>query len=121
MKIRIKDNSIRLRLSKTEVDNLCKNGRVQASTQISTNLQFIYSLKINSHWGVRFQDNLLEVLIPDDLILNWSSNEIVGFDTVIDNNDNGLKLLVEKDFKCLTPRDENEEDHYENPLEKHNC
>lgn len=121
MKIRIKDDSIRLRLTKTEVDSLCSNSVEESKTVISQNVIFSYTIQANNSWSVSFTKQGIRIEIPSELIKNWNKSNKVGFETVLENGKEGLKLLIEKDFKCLTPRDENEDDHYENPLEKHNC
>lgn len=121
MKIRIKDDSIRLRLTQGEVKTLCSEGLIESRCQINQNINFKYSIKADNTWMITTQGLSMTIHIEKDLIDNWDINSIVGFDQIIKNDKEGLKILIEKDFKCLTPRDENEEDNYENPLKSHNC
>jgi hypothetical protein len=121
MKIRIKDDSIRLRLTQTEVKQLVDDRKVNSNCCLSLNTIFSYSIESGDAWYTEFLNNEIVIQIPSHLLINWDTNQEVGFETIIDNGSNGLKLLIEKDFKCLTPRDENEDDHYQNPLNQHNC
>ena len=117
MKIRIKGNSIRLRMSKSEVERFGKEGYLQESTHFG-NATFSYALKQAdiANLGADFQDNTITVLVPTDIASEWVSNDIVGFDHHMDlPNGDKLYLLVEKDFKCLDNTHENQDDNYEHP------
>jgi len=65
-------------------------------------------------------NNVLTVRIPENEILQWSTTEQVSISAEqIMHGDDPLKILVEKDFACLTPRDgEEESDMYENPMQE---
>ena len=125
MKIRIKGDSIRLRLTKKEVDTLVQDGKVSESTQFTVNNSFTYSIIASDIEDINAEvnDQSISVYISKNKLVDWDINNVVGFNHTIDNgNQEGLYLLIEKDFKCLTPRErENEEDHYENPLTEHTC
>ncbi len=117
MKIRIRGNSIRLRLSKSEVERFGKEGYLQESTHFG-NATFSYAIKQAdiAHLGADFQDNTVTVLVPTNMATEWVSNDIVGFDHHMDlPNGDKLYLLVEKDFKCLDKTHENQDDNYEHP------
>ncbi|MBT8232102.1 MAG: hypothetical protein HKO66_00435 [Saprospiraceae bacterium] len=118
MKLRIKSNSIRLRLTKTEVGQLVKEGIVSDYFIIGGN-RFEYTLK--SHNALKFsaelKDNHLIILMPSEKISGWDINDKVGFETTLEND---LYILIEKDFKCLTERKhEIEDDMYQNPRSSH--
>lgn len=120
MKIRIKDSFIRLRLTKTEVEQLVKQGSVAACAFFPIGNELIYQLTTenNDDYEAVFRENKIKISVPQSLVKEWDINDVVGFDHEFEN---GLKILIEKDFKCLTPRDEDESDHFENPLDSHNC
>lgn len=114
MKIRIKDNTIRLRLSQDEVTRLVREGHVHSECLMAGG-KFVYSLatdSINDMEAIKIEDGI-KVLISKDWTQNWDTDQRVGFDSEMSN---GTKLLVEKDFKCLVPRPhEDESDLYRNP------
>lgn len=119
MKIRIRGNSVRLRLTKSEVETFCNQGCFSETTQfISQNLT--YELRIKD--GIKtleadFTKNTISVYVPKSAAIDWDKNEKVGFkDDFKLKNGKKLFLLVEKDFVCLDERDEDETDNYPNPL-----
>lgn len=120
MKLRIKGNSIRLRLTQCEVKQLDKKGMVQSTTQFSAQKTLIYKIVSvdTQSINVDFDNNQLVVSLPKNHIATWANTEITSISRNIDNmNDDGLKILVEKDFKCLIPRiSEDEQNLFDNPL-----
>lgn len=125
MKIRVKGDSIRFRLTKKEVETLVKSGEIIDQTQFTPNQHFVYSLKKtdSDSFEANLSNNCITIHIPENKLSNWDTNDIVGFNHTLDNGSSeGLYLLIEKDFKCLTPRErENEDDNYANPLSEHTC
>ena len=49
--------------------------------------------------------------VPEAIALDWCDTERVGFEGVAGE----VKVLVEKDWQCLAPRDEDESDAYPHP------
>ena len=124
MKIRIKGHSIRFRLSKTEVHSLCKKGAVWSETAFGQGKPvFRYGLVVSSsaeQMHATFGQSSICIYIPQSSVVNWESNEQVGFEHLQKNDPAmGLHLLVEKDFQCTIERvGEEEGDLYENPQAK---
>lgn len=120
MKLRIRDNSVRLRLMRGEVDELREKGVVEASTGFPGNRSFRYSVE-SSPASVTpaafFSDNRIILRLPETTVLAWSTSEQVSIEGEQVLDDGGiLKILVEKDFVCLTGRDdEDESDMYPHP------
>jgi hypothetical protein len=113
MKVRIKGNSLRYRLTKTDVDNISKHGYVEEITDFGA-LQLIYTLKRYNLPSLKatLQNNHITVYMPAEMVNEWTTTERVGFE----GNDNELYLLIEKDFKCLDAVAEDQSDNYPNPL-----
>lgn len=124
MKIRIKGDSLRLRLDKADIDVLHQEGKVEESTS-TAGMKFCYGLEestVHTNLFASADNNKITVFIPKQMSEEWSVDDIVGFDFLQENEDGtSLKLLVEKDFKCLTPRNEDESNAFPNPQEKHSC
>ncbi len=114
MKIRINGNRLRLRLTKSEVSHLVAHSEVADQCQIGTNT-LIYKIVSGDHAALEaaFSDQTITVFVPDALTDKWDENDLVGFDG---HDANGMYILVEKDFQCLSPRDEDETDLYPNPI-----
>lgn len=120
MKIRIKGNSIRLRLSRTEVEKLATEGLIDETTEFNDGV-FGYSLQTKEgidHLTASYRDNVMTVYMPVNYVGGWATNETVGFEYNLNlTNGNSLFLLVEKDFKCIDAAvTEDQSDNYENPL-----
>ena len=120
MKLRIRDNSVRLRLTRGEVDALQAEGLVSACTGFPGGRSFSYVVE-SSPASVKpaafFSDNIVTVRIPETAILAWATSEQVSIDgeQLLDDGER-LHILVEKDFACLAPRDgEDETDMYPHP------
>lgn len=118
MKLRIKGNSIRIRVSKTEVTNFEKDGVLNESTFFGTN-HFYYCLKktnASSTLYADYQNSCITVYIPEEIATEWTSTDMVGFNNKmpLDNGEH-LFLLVEKDFVCLDNTFEDQSDNFPNP------
>lgn len=120
VKLRIRDNSIRLRLMRGEVDALRADGLVSARTAFPGSRSFRYSLESSPasvNPAAFFSDNELIVRLPETAVLAWATTEQVSIrgEQVLDDGDK-LAILVEKDFVCLAGRDdEDESDMYPHP------
>ncbi len=118
MKIRIKGNSIRFRLTKTEVQQYIEKGFVEEKTQIAEQL-FSYGLTstaTSERMYASIQNNKITIFLPLSFAEEWASDDKIGFyDTIEQSNGSKLSLTVEKDFVCLDDRDEDESDNYPNP------
>src|SRR5829696_6309326 len=104
MKLRIKGNSLRLRLSKPEVEKLAVAKYIEERTSFGNNT-FSYALQSKDggeKLSADFDGGKITVFIPEVFIKDWAVNKVTGFNTMEQVNDAGsLYILVEKDFKCL--------------------
>ncbi len=123
MKLRIKGNTIRLRLTQTEVDSLA-NGSVEDKTQFPGGSALIYKIQSANKFGASLTKGIVSINLPSTEINTWATTDKIeiAFATELENKEQ-LVISIEKDFKCLTERPkEDESDMYPNPLEKHsNC
>ena len=120
MKLRIRDNSVRLRLTQTEVDVLRQEGLVSARTDFPGGREFRYEIESSpaSVTPAAFlSDNVLTVRLPETSVLAWATTEQVSIkgEQLLDEGEN-LTILVEKDFSCPAPTEgEDESDMYPHP------
>ena len=118
MKIRIKGNSIRLRLTKPEVETFATSGRYEERTQIGQNtLVYVLQAKAGiSQLEANFEQNTVTIFFPSDEKELWANSNRVGYSNNEAWNDpETLSLLVEKDFTCLDNTVEDQSDNYPNP------
>lgn len=119
MKLRIKGNSIRIRLTKSEVDYFGKEGYLEEKTEFG-DTTFIYALQ-NKNDGnelsAKFSSNKITLLIPPSMTSDWVNTNRVGYESEMEiGRKRKLYLLLEKDFKCLDNTVEDQSDNYPNPL-----
>ena len=121
MKLRIKDNSLRIRLSRTEVQHLAENGVVEASTPFA-DAEFRYAVHAVADIAelqARITPYSIELLVPAERVRRWPQNDEVGFRSTLPlPGKRELKLLLEKDFVCLDDTEEDQSDNYDNPNAK---
>jgi hypothetical protein len=121
MKLRIKGNSLRLRITRPELDQLMNEGRIEETIAFAPDVRshLTYSLEhvaTSSAPTVRFTPPSLEVLIPTAQAQQWSLGDDVGIYATIDLGSCGsLDLLIEKDFACLHGSAEENSDAFPNP------
>ena len=123
MKLRIRGNSIRLRLLKSEVDRLAAAGVISEQVRFGTATDQALKYSIAASDGVeevtvQFSDNQILVLLPESVAMNWTSGVVVGIESSIEVGDDcTLAVLIEKDFECVDrPDDPDRTDAFPNPL-----
>jgi hypothetical protein len=119
MKIRIRGNSLRYRLTRTEVEQFAKTGFVQEKINIG-GCYLSYALKSTVHkqLSAEYYDNKIILFVPESMVGPWANSDQTGFEHYMDleGSEEKLFLLVEKDFTCLDKVDEDQSDNYPNPL-----
>ncbi len=122
MKLRLRENSIRLRLLQTEVTQLREIGNVSGRITFGTNPTdtLTYSLRVSGETEKIFAqmtDNQIEVFLPIIMAENWADTEEAGLYETQDIGDLGeLNITVEKDFVCVDrPLDEDNKDAFPHP------
>lgn len=112
MKIRIKDNSVRIRLTQSEVNALYQDGNISSRTEFLEQA-FVYAVERADvpELSVEFVENKITLKIPANLLEQMYSTDVVGFEGLTGK----VNLLLEKDFVCLDNTFEDQSDNYPNP------
>ena len=122
MKLRLKGNSLRLRLGQSEVARLLAGDTIEESTTFGPlpSHRLVYALAPSATTKrvvATFEHNRILVHVPRDVVFLWAnSNELaIDFHQPIDR-DNTLYVLIEKDLACLDPSTtEPQNDAFANP------
>ncbi len=120
MKLSIRDNSIRLRLSQSEVETIRVDGIVGGRTVFAGNAKLVYCLESSPACVdpvAQFINGELSVRLPESTVLKWADSDMVSIaaQQLLDDGSE-LSILVEKDFACLSPRaGEDESDLFPHP------
>ena len=124
MKLRIRGNTLRLRLSRGEVDQLAATGEVREAIAFgaAATERLGYAIVASDEATVtsaRLAGGSAEVVVPRALAREWATSDAVGFEAEQPVGEGlSLQILVEKDFACLTPRNgEDDTDAFPNPHE----
>lgn len=118
MKIRIKGNSVRFRLTKTEVETFCKTGSFSEKTSFNEGV-FAYQVVAKDDieaLQADFRDGSITLFLPKSETFIWAEGERVGYENTVElGNGEKLHLLLEKDFVCMDETAEDQSDNYPNP------
>lgn len=119
MKLRIKGNSLRLRLSQGEMRTLAERGEVEDRVSFPGGAALRYRLRVdnnNSEISASYDVNLIDVLVPRPLSDRWCGTDLVTLSSSQPLPRGELRLVLEKDWACLAPREgEDESDNFPHP------
>jgi hypothetical protein len=127
VKLRIKGNSLRLRVSRSELARLLAGDRIEETLYFnrSTEARLTYALESTPavpQVGVCYVPHEITVLLPEAQMRAWSGDSQVGVYASIDTgNAETLEISVEKDFACLDGSDEENLDTFANPQAARAC
>lgn len=120
MKLRIYRNSMRFRLSPSDVAALRRTAALVETTRFGPAIEYSYGLYLRSGIAAMratLDSNRIRVEIPALLAENWAESDTVGLRHAQDiGSGKTLEILVEKDFECLEAQmNEAGETFYPNP------
>ena len=120
MKLRIKGNSLRLRISRSEMASLIEIGNIQDTIQFApaADAKLTYGLQHDSATQdirVEYQPQRITVLLSTETAKRWAGSDEVGIYGSSETGSGVLELMVEKDFACLDGNDPHDEDAFPNP------
>jgi hypothetical protein len=128
MKLRLKNNVIRLRLTQKEIVRFAETGRVEEEIEfgIESSQTLIYALEVDNETQTaraNFENNRITVSISKAQADDWTRTEQIGIEAEqIIGDGKILRLLVEKDFVCLEPRKgDDDKDGFPHPLKGKIC
>ena len=118
MKLRVLGNSIRLRLSQSDLAALLGSGAVEERVVFPAGPVLTYRLESSDADSAEagYSDDRVVIRFPVVDIERWALPEEVTMRAELSFSDGRLELLVEKDFRCLSPREgEDDSDLFPNP------
>lgn len=121
MKIRIKGNFIRYRLTKSEVKTLADTGKIVEETCFGPEESHIFRYALETKDGIDglqadFKNNTITLYLSAGAAKVWPDEERVGFENQVNvAPDQTITLLLEKDFICMDQTAEDQSDNYPHP------
>ncbi len=121
MKLRIRGDSLRLRLKRGEVDQIAAGSSIVEETHFPDSV-LTYRLDVSEDHDISasFDRGRLVISLPKSTVSDWAATDEVSLDAEEKLSGTGsLSLLIEKDFSCLEPghhRDcEDDQDTFSHP------
>ena len=123
MKMRLRNNSLRLRLTQTETARFVESGRIEETIEfgVEGHQRMVYILECGPEImqiQAVLENNQITVKVPKEQADRWVETSQVGMET--DQEIGGgktLNILIEKDFACLETRPGGEDsDAFPHPL-----
>jgi hypothetical protein len=113
MKLRFRENSLRLRLNRPEVENLAAGGSLEERVEFPGNARLSYVLESSaaSTPAVSFQDGVIRVSAPDWEVKDWARTDAIGLYFHVAARGTALQVAIEKDLECADGRPEERDPH----------
>jgi hypothetical protein len=110
MKLRVRNNSLRLRLTQSEVAQFKESGYVEEKVEFDATgencLRYALVSADVSEISSTIQGHKITIHIPKAQGRKWADSNLVGLENDQDiGGGKMLRILVEKDFTCLERRD----------------
>lgn len=126
MKLRIKGDSLRLRITPSEMARLVDRGRVEETVHFGAGRgeSLTYALEHAggaASLGVRYEPARVTVLLPSAEARTWADGDAVGMYGTIDLGAARLEIAVEKDWACLDKGEAENPDTFPNPKQGASC
>lgn len=119
MKLRIKGDSLRLRLAQGEMRALAEQGEVEDRVSFPGGATLRYRLRVDhksSEISGSYVSNLIDILVPQALSEHWYGTDLVTLSASQKTAGGELRIVLEKDWACLAPREgEDESDNFPHP------
>lgn len=103
MKVRIHKNSLRFRMSRSDVEQIRQTGTCSEALQFGAGSQLSYTLEASSHCktiSADYCEDRIRICVPLELVRSWADSDQVSL--VQEPLKSGeLSVIIEKDFQCL--------------------
>ncbi len=119
MKLRVRGNSLRIRVSQAELTSIAQHGAASDQVCFGPGRTLAYGVEVVADGALTasFVDGNITVLLPRAQLERWVAPDQVTVEGEQSLGEAGrLRILVEKDFTCLAPREgEDDGDLFPNP------
>jgi hypothetical protein len=121
MKLRILGNSMRLRVTRSELQRLQAGETIEECVRFSMapGASLTYALAVapgEAAVGVQYSPQRVAIVLNGSQLQAWCQEDQVGIYTSVENGSpEGLKLVIEKDFACLDRSHPTNADAFPNP------
>jgi hypothetical protein len=130
MKLRIRGDSLRFRLSPSEMARLLQSGRIEETVHFGPehDARLTYALLTNvdtpgqdESMKVVYGPQAISVVVASIQVRAWANGAQVGMYAEVNTGAGRLELAVEKDFACLDKSTADNQDTFPNPNQRTTC
>lgn len=126
MKLRIKGNSLRLRVTPSEMAQLLQARRIEETIYFAGDVEarLTYALEHSEDvtgMAVRYSAREIAIVLPSHDARRWAGTQDVGLYGDAPTGSGLLELAVEKDFACLDKSEADNADRFANPKQGKAC
>ena len=118
MKLRFRENSLRLRVNRREVDALASGERIQQRVAFPGNTCLTYILEPDAldEPEATFRQQVIRIRAPVEALENWAKTDAIGLYFELPTGGAMLKVAIEKDLECVdAPLEERDLDAFSRP------
>lgn len=113
MKLRCTENSIRLRLRKSDIETLSQQQKVSDSVNFGMTTPLSYTLAISDTTQIEAKNmnSSIYIIVPKSRANKWVNSDQVSIEETVEfDNGQTLHVLIEKDFPCVDRENEDKSD-----------
>jgi len=120
MKLRIRGNSLRLRISQTEMQRLLADGAIADTICFGSapdaRLTYVLTHRAaEDELGLEYRQQTVSVVLSTRSATAWAQGDEVGVYGSVVTANGPLEVMVEKDYACLDGNDPVDQDAFPNP------
>ena len=103
MKLRFRENSLRLRVNRREADRLASGLGIQERIAFPGGAHLTYTLEPHRQQKAEatFQQGIIRVCVPLQEAESWAAGEAIGLYFELPAEGDILKIAIEKDLECV--------------------
>jgi hypothetical protein len=113
MKLRLRKNSLRLRVNQREVKSLAGGVILTEEVLFPGGARMLYVLEPSNENSpdASFTADVIRVAAPQDQLREWANNDSVGIYFDLPTNGTSLRVAIEKDLECVDGSPEERDPH----------
>ena len=102
MKLRFRNNSVRLRLNQREVETIAAGSPLQEQVAFPEEniLSYVLEAGAGAEADVSFKHGVIRICAPALTIKEWAGSESIGIYFEFPASASALKVAIEKDLEC---------------------
>jgi len=103
MKLRFRNNSLRLRLNRREVETVASGSALEERVAFPGSGSLAYILDDDAQFGpeASFREGVIRISAPPSELKQWAGSSGIGLYFELPVSGSVLKIAIEKDLECL--------------------